>query len=103
MRKGDKKLFTKDRNKLYEASKLRRDGWSYTSISIVFDCDRKSLSNQFDKFGIVPLGNDIYTLESILGKVLKKITPKTEWRIESNGDRVCLGRNYEDYLSPYKR
>ena len=73
MRKNDKKKFL-DKTKLYEMLQLRRIGFSYNILSLMFDVDRTSLSYQCDRYQIKP--TEVYNFKGIVSKFLPKV--KTE-------------------------
>jgi hypothetical protein len=98
MTKGKKKLFL-DTEKLYTAMTLRRAGWGFEPISIIYECDRSSIRKQARKYIILPEVKYFYPQKIALHIVteLNLIDTKTEWA-DIQGERVCLGKSYADYI-----
>jgi len=94
MKKGNIKLF-KDRWLLADMLALRTQGWSFTSLSILFSCDRTSIENQCKKYMAQP-EEQVYTIERITVRVLKPLVAD-KWKIVA-GERINRGMNYADYL-----
>lgn len=98
MKPGDVKLF-KDKEKLYAMVNLRRNGWALTSLSLLYGCQVPSIWDQCDKYGVIPLTDEVYTAERITTKVLVELLPdEPRWRV-IDGQRVNRGRTYKDYLN----
>ena len=88
----------KDNRKLYEAMLLRRAGWSLNALAHLYDCDRTSLRYQVRRFCIFPLEGEVFVPERIVKRIIFEIKPKEiEWTI-IDGERVSLGKSYQDYL-----
>ena len=96
MRNPYKKLFI-DKEKLYFAIHLRRTGWATSSIALICGCFRSSIDPQMQKYGIRPDGK-VFTIERIIPDIISKVERKTQWAY-IDGERVCLGKSYKDYLS----
>lgn len=88
-----------DKQKLYEMALLRRMGWTFTALAILYNCDRTSVRDQCRKYCIFPLGEEVFNPERIVTRILVKENPvsKTAWTI-IDGEKVCLGRSYKDYF-----
>lgn len=111
MKQGDSKLF-KNRQMLCNMLTFRVQGWSLISLSLLYDCDRTSISFQCVKYDAFPL-NDVYSIERITKNILPTLAgiETKKWR-EVDGERVCVGKSYQEYLndlknrenlSPYKK
>ncbi len=94
MRKGDSKLF-RNKQVLCDMLTLRTYNWSFTSLALLFGCDRTSIEDQCKKYGAIP-GGEVYTIERIVRDVIKPMTD-TIWEVR-NGELVNKGRSYADYL-----
>lgn len=78
------------------ALNMRRIGWSFTSIGLMFGCTRKSVEQQCNKYLVKRIGPDLYSIERIIAAVLPK-QPPSRWALVA-GERVNLGRSYKDYF-----
>ena len=85
MVKGKTKIFL-NQAKLTKMLNLRRNGYSYNLLAIMFDCDRTSLSFQCDRYQIRPI--EVYNLKGIVAKFLPKQEPP-KYKIV-NGERYCI-------------
>lgn len=113
MKKKSGEFVFKDRNKLLEMLSLRRQGWTFVSLSELYNCDRTSLRYQCRKYQIFPdktkfikNSNEVFSPDKILTSVIITLYPreKKNWTI-IDGERVNLGKSYAEYLqeiSPYK-
>jgi hypothetical protein len=103
MQKGNTKLF-KDKQRLYRAIELYRDGWTISFVSSLNHCDRSSLRGQYEKYGIVPLYSPL-PIVYISNKIIKVIFPEQirRYLVLDDGEKINLGkRTYKDYLMEYK-
>lgn len=99
MRQGDTKLF-KDKQKLYKMVNLRRNGWAFTSLELIFGCSRISIQDQCKKYQIYPL-NEVFTIERIISKSFPKADPNERKWAMIGDNKVCLGRTYKEYQEKY--
>lgn len=111
------KLFY-DKQKLYTLVNLRRNGYAYTSLALIFKCDVSSVRHQCDKYMVVP-EEEIYTIERIATEVITDLSGFTtaeritahvlrqlkpyvsqpvRWE-EADGTRYAMGKSYQEYLA----
>jgi len=102
VRKGDNKIFN-DKKRLYGLVELRRAGWSISTLSILFNCDRTSIRLQCDKYGIIPWSRENYPIKNIIIPIIRPLADKNEdkW-VLIDGERINQGKSYKDYLREYK-
>lgn len=96
MLKGNKKVFL-SKPLLYTLINLRRVGYSFQSLSILFKVDITSVRHQIHKYQI-PAPEEVYTIERFISQAL---APKTEHGAKYtwiDGELINLGRSYKDYL-----
>lgn len=96
MKKGNKKIFVRDKDLLSQMLALRYYGYALTSLANMFGCDRTSISHHCKMFHIRPV-EQVYTIERIVSQIIPKEQPTT-YKIV-NGERINLGKSYAEYLS----
>lgn len=106
MRKNDQKLFTKDLELLHEMLYLRRGGWSLVSLAVLYHCDPSTIYHWCQKLGVEPYKTfDPFSKASkiiaTMGFKSKEQAMKESTKIWTtiDGERVCLGRSYREYLA----
>lgn len=78
---------------------LRRAGWGFEPIAIIYHCDRSSIRKQTRKYVILPEVKYFYP-QKIAVKIVAELNigeSTTEWA-DIQGERVCLGKSYADYI-----
>jgi hypothetical protein len=99
-------FISKDIDNLLEMLQLRQSGWTFTSLSERYNCDRTSLRYQCRKYQIFPNktifkrnSNEVFDPKRIAGEIIVVVypQPQSNW-IEINGERINTGRDYADYL-----
>ena len=104
MRKNDKAIF-KDKNKLTIKLNLRLNGYSVESLATIYGCDRTSISNQCDKYDIVPV-DKVYGIERFFRKIIPKedtnFRSPSHWMI-IDGERINMGHSYKEYFYPPRK
>jgi hypothetical protein len=84
---------------------FRINGFSFNSLSIFYKCDPSSIRDKCKKYNLKPY-KDIFDISRIANQIIKKYSPKDEFGREfeeRNGEKICKGKMYKDYLSPYKK
>jgi hypothetical protein len=94
MLQGNKKLFL-NRELLYNTLVLRKNGWSFTSLSLLTGADRTSVRSQARKFVVFPI-TQVYNPERIAVTVIQKIQPKDKYKTIKN-EKINLGKSYSEY------
>src|SRR3990167_3640159 len=89
MKKGNKKLFLEDEEKLQEMLKLRKSGWSYHTLAKKYGCDHSSIIYQCQKNGV--FNNNIQTTR-IVSEVKKKEIKNTfpDWTEEQKNEAIRM-------------
>lgn len=93
VKNGYRKVFA-DPQKLEQLITLRRVGWAETSLALFFGCGFPSVSTKLAKQR-VPHPKKVFSIEIIASKVIPQA--ETRWRM-SGGERICVGKSYDDYL-----
>lgn len=105
MRKGDRKIFTTDEEKLSSLIGQAKFGWSSRGLADMFGCDRTSIKFQIRKHKIKKLKKP-KSLKKFLSRLVRQII--LEWKmkipkeqdskwIDTGNGRINAGKNYEDY------
>lgn len=104
---------SKDKDTLLEILTLRRAGWTFVSLSELYNCDRTSLRYQCRKYKIFPTkkiyiknSNEVFDPKRIAVHVLHQLYPivLSSWTVV-DGEKINTGKTYAEYLlsvSPYK-
>ena len=90
MKKGNKKLFLEDEEKLQEMLELRKSGWSYHALAKKYGCDHSSIIYQCQKNGV--FNNNIQTTR-IVSEVKKKEILKNnfpDWTEEQKNEAIRM-------------
>jgi len=89
MKKGNKKLFLEDEEKLQEMLKLRKSGWSYHTLAKKYGCDHSSIIYQCQKNGV--FNNNIQTTR-IVSEVKKKEIKNNfpDWTEEQKNEAIRM-------------
>lgn len=95
MRLHDRKLF-KDTDKLSHMLNLRMQGWTLESLAIYFKCHKTSVEAQCDKYGVIPLEPTV-GVESMGRRIMSRQVFKI-----ADGEVICRGKSYADYLKDSK-
>lgn len=99
MTKGKKKLFL-DKETLYDVMMLRRAGWGFYPLAIMYNCDRTSIRDHARKYVVIPELH-VFNPQRVVNEVVIELYPTTscvEWTDPIEGQRICLGKSYADYL-----
>jgi len=103
-----------DKDKLLEMLQLRHSGWTFVSLSELYNCDRTSLRYQCRKYQVFPQkkvfiknSNEVFDPKRIAMQIIIEIYPQkiSNWTI-IDGEKINTGKSYADYLktiSPYKK
>lgn len=95
------KLF-RDRRALDTMVNLRLSGWSLASLEVIHNCDKSSIKNQLEKYGVRPQV-PIFSLVQIITPILMKEFSKPPiWKV-IDGERIRIGKSYDDYLLEQKK
>lgn len=106
MKKRSGVFIFKDHTKLIEMLGLRRIGWTFMSLSELYNCDRTSLRYQCRKYKVFPQktifiknSNEVFDPRRILSNVIVEFFPKESSRwIIIDGERINAGKSYKEYL-----
>ena len=85
MKVGNRKKFL-NQALLTEMLNLRRNGFSYNILAVMFGVDRTSLSFHCDRYEIKP--EEVINFKGIVSTFLPK-PEAPKWKIV-NGDRYCI-------------
>lgn len=96
MKQGGIKVFN-NKQKLYQMTNLRLNGWAFTSLGVLFDCTRVAVQKQCEKYQIFPI-NQVITIERVVSNALPKPDPNERRWVKIGNNKVCMGRTYKEYL-----
>lgn len=110
MKKGGKRIFN-DKEALQEMLTLRNKGWSYTALSVRFNCDHSSILYQCRKHGVeLPSKVPTITIKQtrhlkprlsggkILGLIKERLRKVWDNPVDEKGNPINRGHNYKFYI-----
>lgn len=83
---------------------LRKAGWTYKNLALLFKCDFSSIYHQCQKYNVRPVVHITIT-PNIIGiisqteiRYLIPIKKDPQWYYDQFGEKINTGKSYQDYV-----
>lgn len=88
---------------------LRRAGWTYKNLAILFHCDFSTIYHHCQKYNVRSLLHVTVT-PNIIGIIsqaeIRYVIPikkDPQWYYDEFGEKINAGKSYEDYISDARK